>query len=223
MASINITNRSNSTVNTVFGPVLVGQTKNFGNIPTATFVAALPGLGTLVAAGTIDWCAVTDGTGLSQGADVQNVFGNLGVGILPALGEFKLASGIGFDSAGAVSLSGAVALTGNVTMSGTLSLAPTVVDFPASPFTAATGVGYLCDATDGAIVFNLPDAGAGPRVFTVTKTDSTGNHVTITPSGGQTVSGASTVVLAAQYDTATLQSNGNPDSPAWYLTAKLIA
>lgn len=67
----------------------------------------------------------------------------------------------------------------------------------------------LADATAGAITVTLPDATANKNLaIYVKKTDSGGNAVTVATSLSQTIDGASTVSLAAQYATTTLVSDG---------------
>ena len=57
------------------------------------------------------------------------------------------------------------------------------------------------NATAGALTYNLPDGAANPnKDYLYIKTDSSGNTVTILPFGTQTINGASSFVLAAQYD-----------------------
>lgn len=63
----------------------------------------------------------------------------------------------------------------------------------------------LVDATAGAVIKYLPDgATTPPKDYYFQKVDSSGNSVTITPAGAQTIVGAATKVLAAQYDRAYL-------------------
>lgn len=71
----------------------------------------------------------------------------------------------------------------------------------------------LVDATSGAVTINLPTAvqsgtNKNPLRFIVKKTDSSANAVTIDGSGSQTIDGALTLVLAAQWDVVVLGSDG---------------
>ena len=59
------------------------------------------------------------------------------------------------------------------------------------------------DASGGAMSFLLPD-GQINRDYLIVKTDSSGNAVTITPITGQTINGAGSLALAAQYNKAML-------------------
>jgi hypothetical protein len=79
-----------------------------------------------------------------------------------------------------------------------------------------------CNATGGAITVTIPSAaslGSGFQ-FSVKKTDSTINSVTIDPNSTETIDGQLTLVLAAQYDEVTLISDGtnwfklSQDNPA---------
>lgn len=64
------------------------------------------------------------------------------------------------------------------------------------------------DASGGAKTITLPTAvGISGRKYTIRKLDSSGNAVTIDGNGTETINGALTKVLAAQYDVATIISN----------------
>lgn len=65
------------------------------------------------------------------------------------------------------------------------------------------------DASGGAATVNLPSAAPNPVTYTIVKVDATGNTVTIDPAGTETVNGASTRVLSAQWETVTLRSDGS--------------
>jgi hypothetical protein len=79
----------------------------------------------------------------------------------------------------------------------------------------------LVDATASAVVISLPAISNMPTNQIVEKhfkkTDVSGNTVTITPSSGNTVEGAGTYVLSAQYESVTLYTNGI--GTAWYIKA----
>lgn len=49
------------------------------------------------------------------------------------------------------------------------------------------------------MIVNLPPAYGNGRLITVKKIDATANTVTITPNGAETIDGAATYVLAAQW------------------------
>jgi len=75
--------------------------------------------------------------------------------------------------------------------------------------TAQDGVLYV-DATAGAATVNLPLAAsvpAGTR-FAVKKSDASGNAVTLTRAGADTIDGGTTVALAAQFNSVVVVGNG---------------
>lgn len=77
--------------------------------------------------------------------------------------------------------------------------------------TTLTAAHYMVDvdASGGAKTITLPTAVAiNGRVYVIRKSDSSGNAVTIDGDGGETINGAGTKALAAQYDTYTIISNG---------------
>ncbi|MFF4346831.1 hypothetical protein [Streptomyces sp. NPDC001530] len=65
------------------------------------------------------------------------------------------------------------------------------------------------DASSAGVTINLPSAAPNPVIYTVIKSDSSGNAVTIDPSGAETINGASTRALSAQWETVTLRSDGS--------------
>lgn len=77
----------------------------------------------------------------------------------------------------------------------------------------------FANATAGAFAVNLPavTALAGNRMIkkTIKKTDVSANAVTVTPAAGNTIEGAATYVLPAQYNSVTLYSNGV--GAVWYI------
>lgn len=72
----------------------------------------------------------------------------------------------------------------------------------------------LVDASGGAVTINLPSVGgANSRVYVIKKIDASGNTVTIDGSGSQTIDGATTQTLSAQWASYTIQCDGT----AWYI------
>jgi hypothetical protein len=72
----------------------------------------------------------------------------------------------------------------------------------------------LCDATSGAITVNLPGAATcSGRIYNIKKIDVSANAVTIDGSSTETIDGALTKALAAQWATLQIQSNGT----AWFI------
>lgn len=76
--------------------------------------------------------------------------------------------------------------------------------------------GYvLCNAAGGAFNVTLPAASTRYR-FHIKRINSGANAVTILPGGSDTIEGAVSVALAAQYNSRTLYSDG---SGVWYVEA----
>ncbi len=74
----------------------------------------------------------------------------------------------------------------------------------------------LCDATSAAFTITLPSAsaaGISGCQFTIKRTNSGSNNVTLAASGSQTIDGAANYVLDTQYKTARVVSNGSN----WFL------
>jgi hypothetical protein len=75
----------------------------------------------------------------------------------------------------------------------------------------------LCNATGGAFTVTLPVAAAHPgRVFTIKKIDASVNAVTIDGDGAETIDGAATYALTAQWQSVVLQCNGT----SWFVLSK---
>jgi hypothetical protein len=85
-----------------------------------------------------------------------------------------------------------------------------LVQSKTATFTADVGYDiYLCSASGGAFTANLPTAvGNGGKIFRFKKTDSSTNAVTVDGSGTETIDGATTFVLNAQYESVTVLSDG---------------
>lgn len=77
-------------------------------------------------------------------------------------------------------------------------------------FTANTSaVFYACSASGGAITATIPLASISAGVvFCFKKTDSSGNAVTVTASGSDTIDGASTKAISTQYNVIRVYSDG---------------
>ncbi len=66
-----------------------------------------------------------------------------------------------------------------------------------------------CDATLGAFTITLPTAvGITGRQFELKKVDASANAVTVDGNAAETIDGAATFALTAQYDAITVRSNG---------------
>lgn len=74
----------------------------------------------------------------------------------------------------------------------------------------------FCDATSGAFTVTLPTAvGISGRIYTVKKTDSGINGVTVGTTSSQTIDGSTTYSLATQYKYVSVQSN----NANWFIIA----
>ena len=90
----------------------------------------------------------------------------------------------------------------------------TIFSSTAGAFGDAT---VLADATAAAIVYTLPAASTCPRrIVTFKKIDASPNTVTLDGNGSETIDGALTQVISAQWGFVTVQSNGT----SWFITAK---
>lgn len=88
--------------------------------------------------------------------------------------------------------------------------------FISAAHTITTGDYFLCDATSGAFTITLPAAGQVPgRTIIVQKVDSSVNGVTVDGAGSETINGALTQALAAQYNSITIRSDGTQ----WFITS----
>lgn len=68
---------------------------------------------------------------------------------------------------------------------------------------------FLCDASGGAFALSLPAAASAANMeIAVKRINSGANNVTITPNGGNTIDGQSSLVLTEQYQWAVLVCNG---------------
>lgn len=73
----------------------------------------------------------------------------------------------------------------------------------------ATDYLLLVDATTGAVTVNLPAAASAEgALIVVKKTDASANAVTIDANASETIDGAATQALAAQYDALTVACDG---------------
>lgn len=67
----------------------------------------------------------------------------------------------------------------------------------------------LCDASTSALTITLPAASAEEgRIYNVKKIDSSANAVTIEPDGSDTIDGDTSLIIADQYNSAGIQSDG---------------
>ena len=72
----------------------------------------------------------------------------------------------------------------------------------------------LVDASGGARTITLPAAASHThRIYNIKKIDVSANTITIDANAAETIDGAATVVIAAQWDSYTVQSNGT----GWFI------
>jgi hypothetical protein len=72
----------------------------------------------------------------------------------------------------------------------------------------------IADATAGAITMTLPPAALVPgRIYAFKRINSGANAVVVDPSGAETIDGAATYTLSAQWNSVTIMSNGT----AWFI------
>ena len=72
----------------------------------------------------------------------------------------------------------------------------------------------IADATGGAITMVLPPAALVPgRIYAFKRINSGANAVVVDPSGAETIDGAATYTLSAQWNSVTIMSNGT----AWFI------
>lgn len=72
----------------------------------------------------------------------------------------------------------------------------------------------IADATSGAITMALPPAALVPgRIYAFKRVNSGANAVVIDPNASETIDGAATYTLSAQWNSVTIMSNGT----AWFI------
>lgn len=104
------------------------------------------------------------------------------------------------------------ALTGDTqssagsTATSTVQLHETVTTVSTSPYTVLSADSNIrCNATTAAVTINLPAASATKRELQIKKVDSSANACTVVRSGTDTIDGATSIVLSAQYSTTRIQ------------------
>ena len=72
----------------------------------------------------------------------------------------------------------------------------------------------VCDATAGSITMALPSAALVPgRIYVFKRINSGANAVVVDPSGAETIDGAATHTLSAQWNSVTIMSDGT----SWFI------
>jgi hypothetical protein len=86
----------------------------------------------------------------------------------------------------------------------------------ASTSIVSSDFAIIADSTAGAITVSLPPAAtANGRIFFVKRVNAGANNVTVDPFGSETIDGAATHVLTAQWHRVEIISNGT----AWFIVA----
>ena len=94
------------------------------------------------------------------------------------------------------------------------------LQMPSSSKTAAYTIGasdslILADGTTAAFTVTLPNAGSlTGEVFTIKRTNTGANNITVGTTSSQTIDGATTKTLGAQWSSITVQSSGT----SWFIT-----
>lgn len=106
-------------------------------------------------------------------------------------------------------------MNGNLVITGTLSASGGVIVGAVVPvtsdttITASQGDKFMVNASSDNIVLTLPPASENLNVdFSIKKTDSTSNLVTVSGNGTDTIDGTNTKVISVQYDSITITSDG---------------
>lgn len=176
--------------------------------------------------GTVDWTLPGDFKLIGNGVNPKLRIGNNGFSKSVDVYHDGTDSHVGNVGAGSIKLDNDTVVTGNVTpeATGTRSLGLSSLRF-ASGFINSISTNYAAktsaysvvatdstltgDATSGAFNITLLTAvGNTGRIFTIKKTDASGNAVTVATTSSQTIDGSTTYVLSTQYKYVTVQSNG---------------
>lgn len=189
-------------------PVLPNNTVNNGNTRNP-FATILTGAENFIAGNAATVLVAGRNNIVSAGAQRISVIGGGDNYIEPGLEDVTL-----INSTGVVVTQPGMVYIGNqpyhaTVMGDALSIAETD-----SPFTlAAANRTLFCDATGGAITVNLPSVvGLNGKIFEIFKTDASANVVTVYTDGSETINGATSVALTAQYDKLVLVGDGT----GWY-------
>lgn len=81
-------------------------------------------------------------------------------------------------------------------------------------YTAVDADALLVDAASGAITITLPEVALAARII-VKKTDSSGNAVTVSTPGSETIDGSASLTLSSQNEAYSLISDGEN----WYTSS----
>ena len=111
-------------------------------------------------------------------------------------------------------------LDGTATLTYTIVGGDGLVSTTTTPYAPTTEEAVLVDATAGNMVVNLPAATLrkGSQLV-ISKVDASANTVTVNRAGSDTVEGATSVVLTAQWDKLVLLSDG---VASWGILASVV-
>lgn len=169
---------------------------------TVTGLAAFPAVSS--AATTPTYCRCCDPAQPSEVLWITNISGTTATVTRGAEGSTTVNHGTGFALELLITAGG----LGNFTQGWPGLISTLVAKSAAYTATAADNV-IVCNSTTAAFTVTLPTAvGALGRTYTVKKTDSSANAVTVDPNGAQTVDGAATYTLAKQWQSVTVVSDG---------------
>jgi len=78
---------------------------------------------------------------------------------------------------------------------------------------SASNTAVAVNATGGAVTITLPTAVGDTNLYTIKKTDSSANTVTVVGNGGQTIDASANAIITQQYTSITLKS----DNSNWFI------
>jgi hypothetical protein len=115
------------------------------------------------------------------------------------------------DASGNIATTGSACGSGGGSTSFYQTLASQTNVAADSPVTVGSAVGiYYCNATAGAITYNLPAVASSTNfIFTMVKTDSSTNNCTLDGNASETINGALTYVVNAQYSGVSIHTTGS--------------
>lgn len=148
-------------------------------------------------------CHVEDLNMAGQAADVR--FRNTSFDTLAFAASFTgtvEASGVTFEARPVESTPITWLVSGNIDGDGILDIAAS------DTLTVKENIVDVDDTGGNRTITLRPVANYKGQVYKITKTNSSANTVTVDPDGTETINGATTKVLSAQYDTVTIYSNG---------------
>ena len=201
--------------------IVVLTASNVGATPNTTYVISGTGLsggGQLNANVTINLANTTVTAGSYGNASTVGTFTVDAQGRLTAAADAQISIAASQVTGSNITLGNTTLTLGGTTTSvGNLTLTNVTLTGTTQAYVAKTGA-YTATPTDytiaasaagGSFSVTLPTSvGITGKVYTIKKTDSTANTVTVDTTLSQTIDGATTKVLSIQYDAITVQSDG---------------